>query len=200
MSTSVLETQRRASAKHHRVCPWWLGYFLVSPLRRLIEQPERILTPYVRPGMKVLEIGCGMGFFTLPLARMVGNAGRVVCVDIQPRMLAALDRRARRAGLSQRIEARQCKAASLGVADHASAFDLAVLIHVLHELPDAAGALAEIHAALQPDGQVLLVEPPGHVSDSDFEAQLDAARAAGFVIESHWPQKRYRAAVLRRAA
>lgn len=73
-------------AKH--VCPWWLGYWLVSPLRRLWEHPVRMLGPFVREGMLVLEPGCGMGFFTLDLARMVGPRGRVVAVDVQERMLA----------------------------------------------------------------------------------------------------------------
>jgi ubiquinone/menaquinone biosynthesis C-methylase UbiE len=199
MSTNVMDDRQREHAKHGRVCPWWLGYLLVSPLRRLIERPERVLGPYVRPGMKVLEVGCGMGFFTLPLARMVGSAGHVFCVDLQPRMLAALARRVRRAGLSPRVEARQCDAASLGLADHASAFDLALLLHVLHELPDAATALAEIRAALMPEGHLLLIEPAGHVSAATFEAQLEAARAAGLAVASRWTEKRYRAALLRRA-
>ncbi len=181
---------------HGHMCPWWLGYFLVSPLRRLIENPERLLGTHVRPGMRVLEVGCGMGFFTLPLARMVGSEGRVLCVDVQPRMLAALGRRARRAGLTDRIEARQCGAVSLGLDGHAGTFDLAVLIHVLHELPDAASALAEIRSALKPEGHVLLIEPPGHVSRAGFDAQLEVARAAGLTVESRRPLKRYQAALL----
>jgi len=197
MSTAIAGGSQRADTKHHHVCPWWLGYFLVSPLRRLIERPERLLAPYVRPGMAVLEIGCGMGFFTLPVARMVGDAGRVLCVDVQPRMLAALGRRARRAGLSQRIQTRHCAAESLGLAEHAGGFDLALLIHVLHELPNAATALAEVRAALKPQGQLVLIEPPGHVSLSDFESQLEAARGAGLAIASRWPQTRHHAALLR---
>ena len=71
----------------HRVCPWWLGYLLASPLRRLMQDPVKVVAPYVREGMTVLEPGPGMGFFTLELARLVGPSGRVVAVDIQPRML-----------------------------------------------------------------------------------------------------------------
>ncbi len=78
-----------------------LVILLASPVRRWMgENPEALLTPYVREGMTVLEPGPGMGFFTLPLARMVGPAGRVVAVDIQARMLDALERRARKAGLT----------------------------------------------------------------------------------------------------
>ena len=78
----------------HRVCPWWLGYFLLSPFRRLGQNPENILAPFVQDGMTVLEPGPGMGFFTLELSRKVGASGRVVAVDIQPRMLDRLKRRA----------------------------------------------------------------------------------------------------------
>ena len=80
----------------HRVCPWWLGYFLVSPLRRLVEDPEKIVGPYVSEGMTVLEPGPGMGFFTLEMARRVGSSGRIIAVDLQPRMIASLKRRAAR--------------------------------------------------------------------------------------------------------
>jgi len=76
-----------------RVCPWWLGYLLASPVRRLLQDPRKLLGPYVREGMTVLEPGPGMGFFTLEIARLVGPSGRVVAVDIQPRMLSSLRRR-----------------------------------------------------------------------------------------------------------
>ena len=90
----------------HRVCPWWLGYLLASPMRRLMQDPGKLLAPYVREGMTVLEPGPGMGFFTLEIARLVGPSGRVVAVDIQPRMLSSLKRRAARAGLLERVDAR----------------------------------------------------------------------------------------------
>ncbi len=171
------------AARPHRVCPWWLGYALVSPLRRLVENPERILAPHVRPGARVLEVGCGMGYFTLPLARLVGAGGHVVSVDVQPRMLLALERRARRAGLQARIETRLCGAGSLGLASEAGRFDLAILIHVLHELPEPRAALREIRGVLAPGGRLLLVEPPGHVSEPEFLRQIETARAVGLTEE-----------------
>jgi hypothetical protein len=58
-------------------CPSWAGYLLASPIRKLLQNPNRILSPYVRAGMNVLEPGPGMGFFTLELARLVGLEGRV---------------------------------------------------------------------------------------------------------------------------
>jgi SAM-dependent methyltransferase len=183
MEATSTPASQTTTPKHHRVCPWWLGYALVSPLRRLLENPERILAPHVRPGTRVLEVGCGMGFFTLPLARLVGEEGRVVSVDIQPRMLEALQRRARRAGVEQRVEARLCGPEGLGLAADAGTIDLAVLIHVLHELPDAGAALGEIHTTLTPEGRVLLIEPPGHVSAAAFCRQIEAAAGVGLVEE-----------------
>jgi len=56
-----------------KVCPVWVGYLLASPIRKLFQNPPKILSPYVENGMKVLDIGCVMGFFSLPLARMVGS-------------------------------------------------------------------------------------------------------------------------------
>ena len=81
-------------AKH--VCPRWLGYFLLCPLRRLGQKPEKILAPFVSEGMTALDIGPGMGYFSLPMAQMVGPGGKVLCVDVQEKMLRSLGSRAAR--------------------------------------------------------------------------------------------------------
>ena len=106
----------------HRICPWWLGYLLASPLRRLYQDPRAILAPHLRPGAIVIETGPGMGFFTLEIARLVGPAGRVVAIDVQPKMIDALRRRAMRAGLLDRVEARL-------VAEDATGMEGAPLLH-----------------------------------------------------------------------
>ena len=90
----------------HRVCPWWVGYILASPVRKLWQNPAPVLGTFAQSGMTVLEPGPGMGFFTLELARLVGSKGRVVAVDVEPKMIAGLRRRAERAGLSDRLDAR----------------------------------------------------------------------------------------------
>src|SRR5512143_3172509 len=68
------------------VCPWWLGYLLAAPWRKLWHDPRSILRPFLGEGMTVLEPGPGMGFFTLEMARLVGPKGRVDAVDIPPRL------------------------------------------------------------------------------------------------------------------
>jgi ubiquinone/menaquinone biosynthesis C-methylase UbiE len=122
-----------------------------------------------------------MGFFSLPLARMVGPDGRVLCVDLQEKMLDGLRTRASRAGLSDRIEAIACPESDLGIGRWLGQVDLAVVIYMLHEVPDGPGLLRQIYAALKPGGRLLIVEPKGHVSPAQFESARDAARAAGFV-------------------
>ena len=182
------------------VCPWWIGYLLASPVRRwTMEKPESLLGPYVQEGMTVLEPGPGMGFFTLPLARMVGAKGRVVAVDIQPRMLASLQRRARKAGLLDRVEVRRALPDDLAVADWKDRIDLVLAFAVVHETPSAEAFFRQAAAALKPRGAVFFAEPSGHVKQAAFESELEAARQAGLEIVARPRVRRSHAAVLRKA-
>ncbi len=167
----------------HRVCPWWIGYFLASPLRKLRQDPHALLSPLVGEGMVVLEPGPGMGFFTLELARLVGPAGRVIAVDVQPRMLASLRRRAARRALADRIETRLAGEGGLGVADLAGRVDFALAFAVVHEVPDAAHFFAEVAASLKPGARLLLAEPFPRVSDAAFGDTLEVAARTGLRVE-----------------
>jgi SAM-dependent methyltransferase len=149
------------------VCPYWIGYLLISPLRRFFENPVKILSPHVKPGMKVLELGCAMGYFTLPLARMVGSTGKVVSLDIQERMLEKVKKRAGRAGVLDRLELVHCGEDDLGLAPWEGALDFAAALH-------------QVHGALKPGARLLIVEPAGHVKEADFEETVAAAGDAGF--------------------
>ncbi len=167
---------------HNRVCPWWLGYILASPLRRLLYDPEEILRPYVREGMKVLDLGCGMGFFSLPAAVMVGKTGKVVCVDLQGKMIKGLLKRSGKAGLSDRIDARVCRPDSLALDDIAGQIDFALAFALIHEVPDKKQLLSEISAAMKQTGKLLIAEPKGHVSKEGFDKTVSTARLAGFEV------------------
>ncbi len=162
------------------VCPVWIGYLLASPLRKLLQDPVKILEPHVKPGMQVLDAGPAMGFFSLPMARLVGPGGKVVCVDLQEKMIRSLEKRARKADLLERIEGRTCTPDSLQLDDAAGRFDFALAFAVVHEVPDAARFFSEICPTLKEGGRLLVAEPSGHVSGEDFEASLSAAAKAGF--------------------
>lgn len=180
------------------VCPWWLGYFLACPIRRLFQAPEEILAPYVRAGMTALEPGPGMGFFTLELARRVGDAGRVVAVDIQPKMLAVLERRAAKAGLRNRVETRLVSPDSMGLSDLAGKVDFALAFAMVHEMPDAGLFFREVSQTLKPGGTVLLVEPGWHVKTQQFDQELALAADAGLSVVDRPKMGRSHAAVLRK--
>jgi 2-polyprenyl-3-methyl-5-hydroxy-6-metoxy-1,4-benzoquinol methylase len=162
------------------ICPLWAGRVLSSPLRKLYQNPRKILDPYVTAGMTVLDAGCAMGFFSLPIARMVGPHGKVFCVDVQQRMIETLEKRARKAGLSQKLVARVCAPDSLGLNNLKGKIDFSLAFAVLHEAPDARSFLSDIHSAMKPQGTLLLAEPSGRVSEEDFRRTISIAQQVGF--------------------
>lgn len=182
------------------VCPVWVGYLLASPVRRLFQNPKKILGPYVNKGMKVLDIGCAMGFFSLPLAELVGSEGKVICVDVQEKMIASLEKRARKAGLSDNIDVRVCSSGSFGLADLQEQIDFVVAMAVVHEVPDAASFFSEVYATMKPGGRLLVAEPKGHVSQEDFESTLSTATQAGFAAVDQPRINRSRAVLLGKGA
>lgn len=146
--------------------------------------------------MAVLEPGPGMGWFTLPLARLVSPAGRVVARDLQPSMVAGLRRRAKKAGLLSRIDAAACAADDLSLAEWQGRIDAAFLIHVLHEVPDHRRFLAQVHAALRAGGRLLLLEPKGHVSAESLAGEVAEAARVGFRVVSEVAERRSHGALL----
>jgi ubiquinone/menaquinone biosynthesis C-methylase UbiE len=176
-----------------RICPWWVGYLLASPIRRWLQDPEKILSPYVNEGMTVLDIGPGMGFFTIPAALMVGDSGKVIAVDVQEKMLEVLGKRAAKAGLGDRIVIRLCEPNSLGVSEP---IDLCLAFNVVHEVPDAGALFSQIRGILKPAGKLLLSEPPGHVSEKEFRETLALASTAGLKLVGEPKIRRSRSALL----
>jgi len=172
--------------KHH-AAPWWVGYILLMPVRNWFQNPRRILRPHVKPGHTVLEVGTGMGFFTLPLADMVGDQGRVHAVDCQERMLDTLRRRAERRGVSERMETRGCRDESLEVRDLAETVDLVLAFNVVHEARDPERMIGEMARSLRPGGRLLLSEPRGHVDRDLFLWEYGLCREAGLRAVD-WPK------------
>lgn len=183
-----------------RVCPPWIGYLLASPIRKLVQNPKKILSPYVRQGMTVLDVGSAMGFFTLPLARLVGSSGKVIAVDLQEKMLKSLVKRATKAGLFGVIEPRLSPADTLGLPDLAGRIDFALVFAVVHEMSDAAHLFSELAALLRPEGTILLAEPTGHVNAPAFEETLAKAQAQGLALTDRPKISRSRAVLLKKPA
>jgi len=163
-----------------RVCPFWVGYLLINPLRKLFENPYKLFGKLIREGMIVIEPGSGMGYFTIPLAEIVGPSGKVIAIDIEPKMIAVLEKRASNAGMIERIERRICESDRLPIEDLRERADLAAVMHMLHETPDQGRFLKEMYHALKKDGKLLIIEPRGHVSKQDFENSIALAKRHGF--------------------
>ncbi|MFH1117646.1 MAG: methyltransferase domain-containing protein [Pseudomonadota bacterium] len=177
----------------HHICPWWMGYVLLNPLRRLRENPYKILGPYVTQGMTVVDYGCGMGYFTLALAGMVGPGGKVIAVDLQRKMLDGMLKRARRAGLADRIV--PVLADSKG-APISGAVDFIAALYVVHEIPDAKAFFSQMADIMKPGAKLLVAEPGFHVSAKDFRASLDIARSVGLTLVEEPTAGRGKTAVL----
>jgi len=189
----------RHEADH--LCPPWIGCFLAdNPLRRLLYTPRSLLAGLVSEGMTVVEPGPGMGFFSLEMARLAGPGGRVIAVDVQPKMLESLRRRAGRAALLDRMELRLSDGKSLGIRDLAGKVDFALAFAMVHEVRDPAKFFVEIAEALTPGGKVLFSEPAWHVAEELFRRELDAATAAGLVVESRPSIRISRSALLLKSA
>jgi ubiquinone/menaquinone biosynthesis C-methylase UbiE len=148
--------------------------------------------------MTVLEPGSGMGFFTIELARKVGPSGRVIAVDIQPKMLDRLKRRAAKAGVQNRIEARLASPDSMGIADLGNSVDFTLAFAVVHEYPDAGRFFAELAAVSKKGATILFAEPAGHVKGHEFDSELDAASRSGFSVVDRPSISRSQSALLRK--
>ncbi len=165
--------------KKHRVCPVEKAGVLDFAFRKLLQNPNKILRPYIREGMTVLDLGCGPGFFTLEMARLAGSSGKVIAADLQEGMLDKLKAKVQHSALAGRVTFHQCPADRIGFAEKC---DFILVFYMLHEVPDRVSFLREIKALLNPDGRVLLAEPKWHVSGDEFLDAIVVMEQAGFAV------------------
>ncbi len=181
----------------HHVCPWWLAYTFDNPLRRFLHDPQKLLSPYARAGMTVVDIGCGMGYFSIGLARLVGDEGAVISVDLQQEMLDITRRRAEKARVAQRILQIMGKQGDIGINEGVKA-DFVLAFWMVHEVEDMRRFFDQVKSILKPKGVFLIVEPRVHVSGRRFKGMLDIARDAGFHTDNAPPVSWSRAVLLRK--
>ena len=170
------------------VCPWWLAYTFDNPIRRWIHRPRTLLAPYVKDGIHAIDIGCGMGVFTIAMAGLVGDSGSVTALDLQEKMLEITMKRARKAGIDHRIQTVQGSAEQIAGTTH---IDFALAFWMIHEVPDRFAFFKKISTALKPDGVLLAAEPAMHVSRKDFDQTLNAAASAGLLPHTRQPKIRF---------
>jgi ubiquinone/menaquinone biosynthesis C-methylase UbiE len=167
--------------RNKHVCPRWLCFTFDNIFRELLHDPYKILRPYIKEGDTVLDVGPGIGYFTIPMAHLVGNRGRVIVADVQNKMLLAIKERAKRAGVLPRVNLHLASADSLGVK---TKVDFILAFWMVHEVLDKEQFFSEAHFLLKKNGKFLMVEPKFHVSRKKFVRTLDYARKAGFTIKN----------------
>jgi len=163
--------------KNH-VCPVGIAGSLDNRIRRWLQDPRKILAPYIEEGMTVLDLGCGPGFFSVDMAGMVGKSGRVIAVDLQDGMLHKLRDKIRGTEFEERIILHKCEKDRIGVS---LKVDFSLAFYTVHEVPDKQLLFDEMTSIIKPDGKVLIVEPVFHVSKKSFEETVRKAQTAGFV-------------------
>jgi len=158
------------------------AFMLDNPIRRFFQNPVKILSPYIRNGMTVIDIGCGPGMFSLVMAELVGPQGKVIAVDLQQEMLDAIKRKSDRSGLTSRMRFHRNTPGQLGIPEKA---DFILSFYMVHEVPDQPAFFREVKDILKPHAKYLLVEPGFHVSRKAFYEEIERARRSGLaVVES----------------
>jgi ubiquinone/menaquinone biosynthesis C-methylase UbiE len=175
-----------------RICPWWLAPALDNPIRGLMHNPEKILDGYIESGQTVLDLGCGSGTFTIAKAKMVGETGKVIAVDVQDAMLQIVRKKAAKEGVESHIITHKSESSRIGISDKV---DFALAFYMVHEVPNVEAFLREIVSILKSRGKLLVVEPKIHVSASSFKRTLEAAQLAGLKPISE-PKIRFNRSIL----
>jgi SAM-dependent methyltransferase len=164
---------------HPSACPYNQRFWVEAPhplitRRRLSEA----LAPSA--GERVLEVGPGTGYYSLPVAERLGPDGSLEIFDLQPQMLEHTLKRARRRGIAN-LTATQGDAQSLPYEN--DRFDGAFLVTVLGEIPDQDAALTELRRVIKPGGRLVVGELFGDPHWVRFGALHARARRAGFVLD-----------------
>ena len=181
---SFFDTIRSVVFREDHVCPWWLAYTFDNPLRRFLHDPDALLSPYVKEGMTVADIGCGMGYFSLAMAAMVGENGQVLAVDIQQKMLRKLRKRARKKGVAGNIRPVLASQDDIKIKEPV---DFVLTFWMVHETGDIPRFLKQVSSVLKDQGKLLIAEPRMHVPLAKFEQILEQAQDAGFQV-IHYPR------------
>jgi len=168
--------QDHVSSQHHHICTWWIAYTFDNPLRKLFHNPGKIFRDYIKEGMTVMDVGCGMGYFSIGMAKLVGASGKVIAVDLQQKMLDVMRRRARRYGVADRIIAHRCKSDSLGLREPA---DFILAFWMVHEVGDKDLFFQQLRSILPSKGKILIAEPKMHVTAEELDKTIEIAQDNG---------------------
>ena len=165
--------------QNKRICPVERSGGLDNSLRKLIQNPQKILSPYISEGMTVLDLGCGPGYFSIEIAKLVGNSGKVIAADLQEGMLEKVNKKINGTELEKRIRLHKCESNRTGVGEKV---DFVLCFYMIHEVPDQGALFDELKSVLKPNGKILIIEPKFHVSKEAFNEMINLIRKTGLDI------------------
>lgn len=165
--------------KRPYVCPVELAGSLDNSIRRLVHKPGKILEGYIRKEMTVLDLGCGPGYFTVELAKLVGDGGKVIAADLQQGMLDKVRVKIRGTDLEQIVEIHKCQDGKIGITQNV---DFVFAFWMIHEVPDQDKLFRELKSFLKSGGNFYIIEPKFHVSLKSFESMIARTEHMGFKI------------------
>jgi len=162
------------------ICPVEKAGMLDSFFRRIIQNPEKIIKPYVKEGMIVMDLGCGPGFFTIEMAKIVQNTGKVFAVDVQKGMLELVKTKIKETQYHEIVVLHKSEFETL---NFSGKVDFILAFYVVHEI-NRDNLFSELKSILKPDGKILIVEPNFHISKKAYNNMLDILEKEGFEIVS----------------
>lgn len=162
-----------------RICPVEKAGVLDNSFRKLLQNPQRILKPYIQKGMTVLDLGCGLGFFSIEIAEILKDSGKVIAVDIQEGMLEKIRQKIKGTEKEKRIILHKCNEESIGLTDKV---DFVLAFYMIHEVPNQDRLFRELKLIIKPNGKIFIIEPKFHVSKKSFEKMIERIRHIGFDI------------------
>ena len=170
------------TGNNSRTCPVGLAGGLDNSIRRFLQNPEKILKPFISKGMTVLDLGCGPGFFSLEIANLLQNTGKVIAADLQEGMLEKVRNKITGTEFEQRIEIHKCGNSQIGISEQV---DFILAFYMVHEVLNQDLLFKELKSILKPGGRLYIIEPWFHVTKKAFEVMIGKIGSIGFeVIES----------------
>lgn len=161
------------------VCSHTHSFFLDNFFRKILQDPKKIVGEYIAEGNTVIDLGCGPGYFSIDMAKMVGPSGKLFAVDLQKEMLEKTAIKAKKLFLEKRMIFHNCPQDKIGLSEDIKA-DFILAYYMVHETPDHLKFLTEVKTLLKKQGKFLLVEPWFHVSKKQFQQIAQDVEHIGF--------------------
>lgn len=167
------------NTKPRWVCLVGLSAGLDNSLRRWVQDPHKILGPFIKKGMSVVDLGCGPGVFSVEMARLLDGSGCVIAADLRAGMLDIVRRKVTGTDLEQRVRLHQCSEESTGITEPV---DFVLAFYMIHEVPHQERLFRELISLLKPEGKIFVIEPKIHVTKKSFERMLELAQSLGLHV------------------